>query len=292
MTATSVPVPRAPAPDRLPETEQHSLLQSVALHLFPGAALFLFVLGAAALGVPAFVALLVGIGLVIAPLELGYLFLQGRRKSGRWTLEPVVSYRERIPARKVALWAVPLVAWWILVLVVSIAVLDGRIAESVFSWYPESIREFATLEDDGTTYATWVVLVFLVVALALNGVLGPVVEELYFRGHLLPRIARFGRGAPVLNTVLFSLYHLWTPWQNPGRIVALLPWIYVVWRKRRGRRLCGPGSRNSASGAPAGTATTCSTTSAAAAQTRSFRASKTSGWGLSSRWARAAPVSA
>jgi membrane protease YdiL (CAAX protease family) len=144
----------------------------------------------------------------------------------------VVGYRERLRARELALWTVPLVAWWILVLVVSVAALDERIAESVFSWYPESIRELATFEEDDETYATWVVLVFLLVALALNGVLGPVVEELYFRGHLLPRLERFGRGAPVLNTLLFSVYHFWTPWQNPGRIVALLPWIYVVWRKR------------------------------------------------------------
>jgi membrane protease YdiL (CAAX protease family) len=63
-------------------------------------------------------------------------------------------------------------------------------------------------------------------------VIGPVVEELYFRGYLLPRIDRFGRGAPVLNAVLFSLYHLWTPWQNIGRILGLLPWIFAVWRKR------------------------------------------------------------
>jgi hypothetical protein len=59
-----------------------------------------------------------------------------------------------------------------------------------------------------------------------------VVEELYFRGHLLPRLSRFGRWAPVLNAPLFSLYHLWTPWQNPGRFVALLPWLAVVHRQR------------------------------------------------------------
>jgi hypothetical protein len=45
----------------------------------------------------------------------------------------------------------------------------------------------------------------------------------YFRGHLLPRIDRFGRGAPVLNAVLFSLYHFWTPWQNVGRSSGCSP---------------------------------------------------------------------
>lgn len=90
----------------------------------------------------------------------------------------------------------------------------------------------ATFEGGGDTPATWLLVILFAAALALNGVIGPVAEELYFRGHLLPRIDRFGRAAPVLNTVLFSIYHFWSPWQNLARIVGLLPWVYVVWRKR------------------------------------------------------------
>jgi membrane protease YdiL (CAAX protease family) len=211
--------------------EQHSLPRSIALHLLPGAALFGFVLVAAVLGIPAILALLIGIALVVVPIELGYLLYEGRSKSGRWSVWEVVDYREPMPARRIALWTVPLVAWFILMLSLSVAVLDGRIADGLFAWYPESVREFASFEGE-STYATWVVLVVFAAAVAINGILGPVVEELYFRGHLLPRIDRFGRGAPVLNAVLFSLYHLWTPWQNIGRILGLLPWIYTVWRKR------------------------------------------------------------
>jgi len=29
--------------------------------------------------------------------------------------------------------------------------------------------------------------------------------------------------------VLFSLYHFFTPWQNVGRILGLLPMVYAVW---------------------------------------------------------------
>jgi len=234
---TTVPVshPRLiePGGDRTPRVspEQHSLPRSIVLHLLPGAALFAFVVATAALGIPAVVALLAGIALVIVPVELGYLLYQAKQKAGRWSVWEVVGYREPLPARRIALWAVPLVAWFIVMLFLSVAVLDERIADGLFSWYPESVREFASLEGDGT-YATWVLAVFFAAAFAINGILGPVVEELYFRGHLLPRIDRFGRGAPILNAVLFSLYHLWTPWQNVGRILALLPWIYTVWRKR------------------------------------------------------------
>jgi membrane protease YdiL (CAAX protease family) len=32
--------------------------------------------------------------------------------------------------------------------------------------------------------------------------------------------------------VLFSLYHFFTPWQNPERILGLLPLMVVVWWRR------------------------------------------------------------
>jgi len=50
------------------------------------------------------------------------------------------------------------------------------------------------------------------VLVALNVILGPLVEELYFRGYLLPRLHRFGIWAPLINISLFAAYHLWKPW--------------------------------------------------------------------------------
>ena len=84
---TTVPVSRPrlsePGEGQTPyvSPEQHSLPRSIVLHLLPGAALFGFVLVAAALGMPAILALLAGIALVIVPIELGYLLYQGRQKS-------------------------------------------------------------------------------------------------------------------------------------------------------------------------------------------------------------------
>ena len=38
--------------------------------------------------------------------------------------------------------------------------------------------------------------------------------------------------APLFNTVLFSIYHFFTPWQNPLRILAFTPVFYAVWWKK------------------------------------------------------------
>jgi hypothetical protein len=58
------------------------------------------------------------------------------------------------------------------------------------------------------------------------------VEELYFRGHLLARLPAPRNWSPFLNISLFSLYHFWSPWQFCSRILWLLPWGYLVWKKQ------------------------------------------------------------
>ncbi len=222
-------------PPQAVSPRQHSLGYSIFLHLLPGAALTIFIVLAAPLvrawGFPGIFALFLGIPLVIVPIKLGYLLYQAKRTTGRWSLAGVVSYREKLPVRKYALWSLPLIAWWIVMLIVSVSMVDARIAEAFFSWLPESILEFSSFED-GEPIASSVLVVLLVIAFTFNGIVGPVIEELYYRGHLLPAIDHLGGWAPVLNTVLFSVYHFWTPWQNPGRIAAMLPWVYVVWRTR------------------------------------------------------------
>ena len=215
--------------------KQHSLGYSIALHLLPGAVMTVFIVLAAPLvrswGFPTAFALFLAIPLVIVPLELGYLLYQAKRTTGRWSLAGAVSYRRKLPVRQYVLLGGGLAAWWIVVLIAMLSLFDTWIAQTFFWWLPDSILQFSAF-DDGEPTAPWAMLVLVVVAFIFNGFVGPVVEELYFRGHLLPAIDRLGIWAPVLNTVLFSIYHLWTPWQNPGRIIALLPWVYTVWRTR------------------------------------------------------------
>jgi uncharacterized protein len=214
---------------------QHPLWLSVLLHLLPGAALTAFVVAAAPVvtgwGFPPVFALFAGIGLVIVPLELGWLALHARRTTGRWSPLAAVDYRVRLPWRRVARLSAVLLVAFMVPLVVSMLLLDEWLAANLFAWMPEAILQFSSTEEAGPM-AGWATAVMVVVAFAGNGILGPITEELYFRGHLLPRLSRYGRGAPVLNTVLFSLYHLWTPWQNPARILGFLPLTWTAWRLR------------------------------------------------------------
>ena len=221
-------VPRTP--------EQHHLAWSVFLHLFPGIALTAFILLVApvmeAWRVPTVFALFLGIPLVIVPIELGTLLTHARRTTGSFSLERTVVYRERIPVRRLVPMTILLFAWFAAFLVLATAVLDEWIAARFFAWVPDAILQFSAVDQAGESAPIGVLIALVVVAVVFNGVVGPVTEELYFRGYLLPRIDRLGRWAPVLNTVLFSLYHLWTPWQNLTRIIGLLPMVWLAWRRR------------------------------------------------------------
>jgi membrane protease YdiL (CAAX protease family) len=60
----------------------------------------------------------------------------------------------------------------------------------------------------------WFALTVMVALLA------PLVEELFFRGLLLPRMrAVFGRGDWVANGTIFTAYHLHQPWSMPATLL-------------------------------------------------------------------------
>lgn len=62
--------------------------------------------------------------------------------------------------------------------------------------------------------------------------LAPFVEELYFRGFLLPRLPLAPTWAPAVNALLFSAYHFWSPWQVLVRTLAIAPMNHAVLKTR------------------------------------------------------------
>jgi membrane protease YdiL (CAAX protease family) len=51
-------------------------------------------------------------------------------------------------------------------------------------------------------------------------ILAPVVEELLFRGLLLPRMrSAFGKRDYIANGALFTLYHVHQPWSMPATLI-------------------------------------------------------------------------
>jgi membrane protease YdiL (CAAX protease family) len=214
---------------------QHTIPQTLLLHLLPGALITIaFILLGPWLRqnhLPPLLALLIPILLILIPFELGLLYYLGYRRNGRLSLEGIVLNREPLPIKDYFIF-VPLVLFWAILMFVGfggLAGLDQAILNSLFGWLPDW---FQTNRFSPADYSQPVLTITLVLYLVLNGFAGPLVEELYFRGYLLPRMESLKGWAPLVNVLLFSLYHFFSPWQNITRILAFLPMAYTVrWKK-------------------------------------------------------------
>jgi len=211
---------------------QLSNLKVILLHLLPGLigtivyiAITPFLMER---GYPSLFSFLVAAAVVIMPLELGYLLYKAKQINGSFSLKKILLFRESLPKWQYVVIPLILVIWGFLATGVT-PLLDNLIANAWFSWLPDWFF-FDTNHFEG--YSRSALLITFWVGLIFNGLALPIVEELYFRGYLLPRMSHFGKWAPLINVSLFSLYHFWTPWQTISRILWLLPWVYTAWRKQ------------------------------------------------------------
>lgn len=209
--------------------QQLGITSILAYHLLPGIPILLIALLFAnpvwGFGLPIFLALMLAILFGLIPVQLGILAVTARRQGQR--IRDIIGFREKMSVGTILLWAIPsfLLAGMIFTLIAKIE----HPLWTIFDWVPEWFRvdRFST---EAVTDSMKYLILFL--GISLNGLLGPFVEELYFRGFLLPRMTKLGAWAPLVNAVLFSVYHFFTPWENITRILALTPMLYTVWYKK------------------------------------------------------------
>ena len=206
--------------------EKHSTPQSILFHLLPGMLVggfyFLARQPVARLGYPSIFAQMLAFALVLVPFELGFLFIQGKKMTGRFTLRGILGYCNSIPWWQYAVWP-------ILIFVVVGAIftifkpVDVFLQTRLFFWLPDINPGL------DNQYSRLVLIVTYTLFLIFNVFLAPIVEELYFRGYLLPRI--HGRLAPLFHSFLFAAVHTFTPWMMITRTIGLLPLIFGTTRK-------------------------------------------------------------
>ena len=178
-----------------------------------------------ALGLPS-VAALAGTGLIVVPaVQLGVLLVvRHRGLSG-----PPVALGARLPLHRVLGWALLEVVLAAAAFAITVP-LTQLIQTRLFGWWPQewTIR----LGTDGQ-YSDGALLMTAVLMLLGTVLAAPIVEELYFRGFLLPRMPhRLGRWRVPVHVVLFAGYHLWSLWLLPTRVLAILPLAYIALRTR------------------------------------------------------------
>jgi membrane protease YdiL (CAAX protease family) len=212
---------------------RHSLFKSFLLHVLPGALTTAAFLAFKPLldgsGYPPLLAFLLAVLLVDLPILLGVMLVEGKRLNGRFSLEGVILYREKVHWKTFALVFVgAFVVLYVLMMLVT--PISSFLTKAVFSWLPEWM--FLEEQTQYQAYARSVLLATLALQLVLTGIALPWVEELYFRGYLLPRLSRYGKWAPLLGGPFFGLYHVWQLFGFPAVFLLGVGLGYVVWWKR------------------------------------------------------------
>ncbi|TFH04807.1 MAG: CPBP family intramembrane metalloprotease, partial [Spirochaetales bacterium] len=216
-------------------TLRHTPVMTILLHLLPGV-LITATGGVAAYllrdsGVPAYFVFEVSVLVIMAPVMLGII---------RWGMrvEAKESVRAMLmrPVQRLKVWEYVVYPLVIVAFAGGVFTLLGDPVNSYFRdlIFP-TLPAWADLTDVFTNpdaYAGFWPVVCWATGAVLISIAGPIMEEAYFRGYLLPRIP----GSPFVvvagGVVLFALYHVFSIWMVPVRIIALIPLVFLVWKTR------------------------------------------------------------
>ena len=177
-------------------------------------------------GYPSMYMLLFAEVAILAPLVLFHLLWSSKRQFGQFSYSKLIPFTDPLKAKTFIIWTAGGLV--VTTLIYSALYPLGQLfRESVFSWLPEWYFN----PTYGTDNMKLIARTFLI-AIIIDGFIGPVAEELFFRGYLLPRMAYLKKWAPIVNGALFGLYHFWQP-HNLIAITAIgIILSYVVWKKR------------------------------------------------------------
>lgn len=212
--------PTADLPSTAPRPAPLRARTAVLLHLAPGAALLAFAVATGPLwraaGLPPVWGLLVGTLVVVVPVELGLVLRAVRRRGER----PSAAALGLRPLRRADLGPLLLTAAACLLAPAAVVWLEPALRALTAGWLPDGFTAGTTglaghpPAVRAATLALWVVSLVVV---------GPLVEEVYFRGWLLPRLPGGPVRAATAGAALFAVYHLWQPHAWLTILVFALP---------------------------------------------------------------------
>lgn len=210
--------------------DQLTLSRQLWFHFYPGIFITLFYILISPLiirhGYPGIAVLLIAEVLILAPIGLTHLFLKGWQVNGSLQLKNVIAFREKLSWKQYLKWSLIGIGLCF-VIYFPLYPIGLFLREQVFFWLPEWYFN----PGYGTTNMRLVANAFLV-GIFIDGLVGPIVEELFFRGYLLPRMAFLKKWAPVVNGTLFGLYHFWQPHNYLAIIGVGIVLSWVVWKTK------------------------------------------------------------
>lgn len=171
--------------------------------------------------------------LILFPIEILIVCFASKKAFGQYSLKSAFINHQKLPWWQIALYGS--LGWLFAGLMTfTIAPLENMLFAPISNWLSELLPAYFdwTNFDYLENYSKSTLILTAVILFVFNGFVGPIIEELFFRGYLTAKISRYGKFAPLIITVLFSFYHFWLPFNNLFRIIAFYPAFYITWKKR------------------------------------------------------------
>ncbi len=169
----------------------------------------------------------------LVPIELGWIVTASKKEYGTYSLKSAFAGQE-----KIAIWKVFVIALVFFGVAGLLSAFVAPIENQIFSAVRSQVLRNFPIGFDWTNYEyvksfSKPILIFTCVYYGIfNVFIGPITEELFFRGYLTSHYKKQSWFTPILIAVLFSLYHFWLPFNNVFRIFAFAPVAYVAYRKK------------------------------------------------------------
>jgi len=210
--------------------DQITFSRQLLYHFYPGVIITIFYIiispQVIKSGYPGLLTLLLAEILVLFPVGMTHLLGKGKNLNGSLSLRNVIAFREPLSWKQYVGWSLLGIVMCFVVYIPMYPV-GLFLRENIFYWLPEWYFNPGYGTDDMSLIAN----VFLI-GIFIDGFVGPIVEELFFRGYLLPRMAYLKKWAPIVNGALFGLYHFWQPHNFLALTAIGIVLSWVVWKKK------------------------------------------------------------
>lgn len=214
-------------------TKQFSITKILTLVFFPAIAIIISYILAIQfrMTIPPFMSLMIIIFVVLIPIELGIILYISKKENGEFNLKSAFADYKKLSVKEILFTAIIPFVFAATVFTFVAPMEHSIMFSTIFRNVPEYFKLADFMNHTGE-YSKLIIIISLVLYTIGNGIVGPIVEELYFRGLIMSHIQRFGKWTPLIISVLFSVYHLFSPWENITRIIACFPFIYCVYKKK------------------------------------------------------------
>lgn len=171
--------------------------------------------------------------IILFPLEIGIIMKASKKEYGEYSLKSAFQNHERLRKREILLYGIVLFCFAGL-MSVTISPIENMVVAPIAEMVEQRTPEYFDWTNMELTrsYSKGILLFTSIVFLIMNSFVGPIVEELFFRGYLTAKLVRLQWKAVIIVTMLFSLYHLWQPFGNLFRIITIGVVAIVTYRKR------------------------------------------------------------